>query len=332
MKKFLFFTLFFISYLSGDAIDKLFSKIAKSFAKEIPKGKIAVVVNFKRFGDHKETKLGIYLAKKFSACLGSKAIRRGDPEELMKYEMEFTFSNPDPRSLSKKYEAEVEYFVYGEYELEENKLRIVELKLTREFDLSPIKVEMEKIVKLSESDFKRFSAYDCQVITPPPEYIQKIFDLGKGEWNAVKEGKIVDINNCLLNSDTLVSGSYYRLKLSLNEPCYLYIFGYDIEDNLLNLIHPIGVSPFQNKKEVTIPVQENRALRAVPPPAKRPHDKEYNWILIVATKKELGMTFPVSEENPYLDEETVKKLNEILIKFKPKEFQIYRVDLWIRNR
>jgi len=289
--------LLFANYVNG------INAVAKEIANGIPKNSTVVIFNFEN-SILKETENSVDIAKKFGMCLrnnGKKnfsVIDREEGEKLFYEERMYDFGGSfekesgNLKATLNNFKADIA--ITGKYTITNESLILSNICAYRipSDTCKPeiIKSCALKTIKLTKSEIEMLSKMEVELPQPPSREIDEFIKLKtNNSWVGME---ITDIEGRVISSKQVNVGNFYKMKISLQEPSYIYVFSYDQVNNDIYFLHPIFDfdNKLQTEKAILIPNSEDKAIQAMAPAGK-------NLIKVIASKMPLDIEIPSDVSN-----------------------------------
>jgi hypothetical protein len=266
----------------------MFAGLARKAAGALTPGSRVVVLNFSPLGGEGVSRLGVYLAKKFTAYLAQEAgmgltvIARAEGERAFIAEDSFTVDRPDPREVLERFKAQ--WGIVATYDLAENDC-CLELVSVTAVPTAGAEAKFGASCRIPgpAGEFERWQSMDRLRLPNMSEKLRR-FLAEQGGWDVLgrpqmfkKDGPEVPANHAIQ------VGDYVKIKINVREPCYLYALGWDQTNAIMTVLFPgkherssVGAGEF------SVPTGGYYG-QAIPPAG-------YNCVRLVATRTDAGLS------------------------------------------
>jgi hypothetical protein len=315
------------------SVDNALNHWAKEIAKDLPKDKKIIVMNFEGPGYY--TQLGRYLGDRIENYLSKEKvsmINRRWGEEAYEEERKYMAEPEDESALKElleKFQADIA--VFGKYELTESfidfqKIQAVgtrDAKIVASADVGKVNVtpEMYNYYKNKEEKVIWESGLEREI----PWFVKE-----EGKWDAIDKVSLITQNKEIIEKFPSISiGTYYKVKIELNRtPAYIYILGWDKDNNISTLLYPIVWSKFPEPYYEPVmqgidTLPKKQYYKALSPAG-------YNYVVVIATKEELKLDFKDSWYEKSIPAEALNLFEQQIKKLGKENWGSMAVEFWIR--
>lgn len=265
-----------------DVLSNAFAPLAGQMAAKLPKESRVVVANFERQGRAQSTRLGAYLAKRFTVALshaGAMIIDRTAGEKTLADELLFTVNRMDCKALLEHFQAA--WGVFATYDLREDSG--VELSDVKAVSTTGAETPFVGgcLVKAGASDLSYWQKLEGELLPNMSPRLARFF-AESGKWNVVETPRLeLGSGEAVAANGSIPTGATYRARVRLKEPAFVYVLGWDQTNSILTVLFPArDETPAQPAGEILLPPKG--FMRADPPAG-------YNILKVIAARKEVGL-------------------------------------------